>query len=103
MSKLLHPFKPFINELPQPFRNKYSLTAILFFVWICLFDRNNLWVQWSLRSSISNLEEEKKNYIKQIKQVKEDRKDLEANKEKFARENYFMHKVDEDVYILSED
>ncbi|MBP7184987.1 MAG: hypothetical protein KBA06_05730 [Saprospiraceae bacterium] len=100
MSSLLQPFKPFIEELPKPFRNKYSLTAILFFIWICLFDRNNLWTQWSLQRAVQSLEEEKKTYIKKLKEVNQERLTLEADKEKFAREHFFMHKKDEDVYII---
>ena len=36
-------------------------------------------------------------------EVKQDKKDIENDKEKFAREHYYMKKDNEDVYIIVEE
>ena len=82
--------------------NKYTVAVIFFVVWLFFFDSNRLPVQWKLKNAVSSLEEEKKSYQSLIVQAKRDQKDLEINKEKFGREKYFMHRPDEEVYIVED-
>lgn len=49
------------------------------------------------------MEQDKEEYLDKIEQAKQDRLDLEVNKEKFAREQYYMHKSGEEVYIMVEE
>ncbi|MBK9719697.1 MAG: hypothetical protein IPO85_19700 [Saprospiraceae bacterium] len=46
------------------------------------------------------MEDQKANYIHLIAEAKQDKFDLEQNYERFAREKYFMSRLDEDVFII---
>ena len=85
------------------FRNKYSLTLILFFVWIVFFDSNNLIERaFHLRQN-HQLEKDKIFYQEKIKGDRAKLEELEsnpANLEKFAREHYLMKKDNEDIFII---
>ena len=48
------------------------------------------------------LELEKLNYQKLIVKVREDKRDIENNYEKFAREKYYMSRSDEDVFVIED-
>ena len=80
--------------------NKYSIAAILFALWICFFDKHNIMTQWQLRSTVREMEKSKVDYENLLVKAIEDKKDIEINEERYAREKYFMHKDDEDVFII---
>jgi len=102
--------KPILNAvklhlskiLPDYLVNKFFITGILFFVWMIFFDKNKWINQWQLSQSIYRLEREKKNLAGLIIEAKKDKQDLEQNKEKYAREKYYMHKENEDIFIFEE-
>ncbi len=98
-----NPFKPFIKKIPAPLRNFYFLTLVLFFGWLIFFDKHDVLTQGRLQQSINKLETDRLYYKDRIDQVEEDRLDIEINKEKFAREHYYMKKDDEDVFIIVEE
>jgi len=84
------------------FRNKYSLSLILFFVWLVFFDSNNLIDRALNFNKLHQLEKDKMFYEEKIKDDRAKLEDLEsnpANLEKFARENFFMKKENEDIFI----
>ena len=86
-------------------KNKYVLTLIIFFLWILLFDRNNLIERHRNLKKLHQLEKEKKDYIERIRKDKKQFDELRSsneNLEKFAREQYFMKKEDEDIFIVKE-
>ena len=64
------------------------------------FDRSDILTQWRLQNSVEKLEEDKVYYSKKIKEAQQERLDLEVNKEKFAREKYYLQKQNEDVFII---
>ena len=80
--------------------NKYAITLLAFLVWMIFFDQSRVTRQWMLSETVSNLEQEKEDYRGRIDQVKGDIYDLERNKEKFAREKYFLHQKGEEVFIM---
>ncbi|MEP7266038.1 MAG: septum formation initiator family protein [Saprospiraceae bacterium] len=88
--------------VPESFVNRYTITGMIFFIWMFFFDKNKWLNQWQLSQSIYRLEKEKKNLAEMIIDAKKDKLDLDQNKEKYAREKYFMHKPNEDVYIFEE-
>ncbi len=92
MAKRVNPFKPLLDKIPAPFRNKFFVTLILFAAWMVFFDSHNITTQFKLTQSLNNLKFEKEKYVDLIKNVKIDRLDLEKNKEKYAREHYYMQK-----------
>ena len=90
----------------QRFANKYTVVAVLFILWILLFDRYSVIDQIRLRAQIKGLEREQRYYQKKIKvdscrleELRGDREQLE----KFAREQYLMKKENEDIFIIVKD
>ena len=90
------------NSFPPYFRNKYILVLAFFFVWMLFFDKHNLFTQLKLQGMVEKLEQDQDYYSKKVKEAEQNRYDLEVNKEKFARERYYMQARDEDVFIIKE-
>ena len=94
---------PFIKKILGYMRNKYIAASVLFFVWICFFDRNDLISEMKLVYKINKLKTERSYFQKQTDAATEDLKELQtnpANLEKFAREKYLMKRDNEDVYVI---
>jgi cell division protein DivIC len=81
-------------------RYKYWLTSIAFLVHMMFFDQYRIPVAISIYSNVALLEQEKLDYQKLIVKVREDKRDIENNYEKFAREKYYMSRSDEDVFVI---
>lgn len=81
-------------------RYKYWLTLFGFSVYMFFFDQYRIPVALSIYSNVASLENEKLNYQKLITKVREDKRDIENDYEKFAREKYYMSRSDEDVFII---
>ena len=64
------------------------------------FDTKNVFVQYKLSNRIEALEQDKKEYLVNYENVLKEKYNLKKDIEKFAREKYFMHKENEEVYIL---
>ena len=95
-----NPFKPIIKQIPAPIRNRYFLVLVFFFAWLIFIDKHNMWTQYQLQKSLDKLKSDKIFYEEKIKEVKQEALDIELNKEKFAREKYFMKKKNEDVFVI---
>lgn len=94
------------KRLPKFTRNFYFIASLTFLVWMLFFDTNDLITQYKLSQKLSDLKAEKAYYQEKISEVKKDREELLSNKallEKFARENYFMKKKTEDLYVIVEE
>lgn len=86
-------------------RNKYLIAIVVFLVWLILFDRNSLIDRIRYTRQLNEMEAEKEYYLMRIKEDSERLEELKTdreNLEKFAREQYFMKKDDEDVYVIVE-
>jgi cell division protein FtsB len=96
-----------IWKIIQPlFRNKYFVTALIFTIWIGIFDENNLVERYRLARRIKQYEKEKLHYIEEIEQNNRKLKELKSsseNLEKFAREEYLMKKKNEVIFVVIED
>ncbi len=84
-------------------RNKYLIAVVVFLVWLLLFDRNSLIDRYRYIRTLHDMEDEKQYYIERIEEdsrrlneLKTDRENLE----KFAREQYFMKRENEDVFVI---
>ena len=85
------------------FMNKYTITSLIFLVWLTFFDRNNLVEKMQLRSKIATLKREKAYYQDKIEEDNRKIKELLSSKEnleKFAREQYLMKKPNEDIFVI---
>jgi cell division protein FtsB len=84
-------------------KNKYFIASLVFIVWIVFFDDNNLLERSQLINELQQLRDDKVYYTHQIKEDSKRLEELKTNKdnlEKFAREQYFMKKPDEEVYVI---
>ena len=98
-----NPFKPIIKSIPAPFKNKYFLVLTVFFFWMVFFDKHGPFDNFGLSQKVRQMEADRDYYKEQIQQAREDQKDIQLNKEKFAREHYYMKKDNEDVFIFEEE
>ena len=87
-------------------KKRYLLTAVLFFVWISIFDSNSWFIRLKLEENLEKLKTEKAFYQQKIKKDSiylHELKTNRANLEKFAREKYLMKKDNEDIFIIVEE
>ncbi|MDD3034163.1 MAG: septum formation initiator family protein [Bacteroidales bacterium] len=86
-------------------KNRFFLATFVFAVWIIFFDQNSLIDWFRVRMRITKQERQIEYYNKEIKSIDEKLQELSSNKdslEKFAREQYYFHEEDEDLYIIEE-
>ena len=86
--------------------NKYTITVVLFLVWMIFFDSTSFLVVNDLNKEINRYEEQLDYYKTEYEKNSQFYNKLMNNKnekEKFARENYFMKKPDEEIFILVAD
>ncbi|MBK8848285.1 MAG: septum formation initiator family protein [Bacteroidetes bacterium] len=84
-------------------KNKYLLTTVIIISWILFFDKNNLLQQYGIRQQLNDLEKERDYYATEIVKNKAELNALMSDStllEKFARENYYFKKDNEDLYVI---
>ena len=82
--------------------NRYILVLLIFFIWMMFFDANS-WVNHrKLNKELSEIDNNIKYYKTEIKKDSSIISTLKDSTEieKFARENYYMKRENEDVYII---
>jgi len=85
---------------------KYLVAVILFLAWIVFFDENSIIAHQKNKKQLQELLQQKEYYKERIKSDRQKLEDLKSGKEnleKFAREQYYMSKPDEDVFIVVEE
>ena len=88
------------------FINKYLIAFTAFVVWVMFFDDNNIEQHQKNLKELAQLEEQVDFYKHKIVADKRKLYELQTddkNLEKFAREQFFMKKVDEDIYVIVEE
>ena len=90
------------NKYFKIFTNIYILSTTLFLFWMLFMDTNSFMFHEQLNSEINQLIEQKKKLEIEIDIDKKLIKDLQNidNYEAFARENYYMKKENEEIYII---
>lgn len=87
-------------------KNRYFIAGFLILTWMTFFDQNNFIHRIQKSMQLHDLKEEKAYYKQKIKETKKARDHLMKNNrtlERFAREQYFMKKPNEDLYVIVED
>ncbi len=87
-------------------KSKFVVASIVFIVWVALFDENNLIERRNMMKEYRQLEKDKKYYTEEIEKDAARLQELQTNNdnlEKFAREQYLMHREDEDVFVIVEE
>jgi cell division protein FtsB len=100
---------PFLRRdsiIMRGLRNKYLMAVLVFFVWLPIFDQNSLIDRIRYLHTLHEMEEEKQYYLERIEEDSRRLNELKTdrdNLEKFAREQYFMKKENEDVFVIVEE
>lgn len=87
------------------YKNKYLLAIIVFILIVLFFDDNNLLERFDLLDDKAEIKAQIESYDVGIKESNRKYQELKTdskNLEKFAREEFFMKKKDEDIYIIVE-
>lgn len=90
------------NKYLKPFKNIFLLIFVVFVIWMLFFDANSWLIHHELNTEMEDLENEREYYKKEIKKDKKDLKKLGTDEglEKFAREEYYMKRENEDIFII---
>ncbi len=84
-------------------QNKYVIACLSFLVWILFFDRNDLFTQWDRKQELNKLEQSKAYYQDEIKSINKGLAEIQNNPaiiEKYARENFYLKRPNEDLFIV---
>lgn len=103
LKKKNDPISDLWNKVPPYLRNRYLLALIAFTFFMVFIDRHDIATQFRLNSTVNRLESDLEQYDEMIHEAEAEKKDMDANRETFAREGYFMQKDDEDVFIIVEE
>lgn len=82
--------------------NIYILVLTVFVVWMAFFDTNSLLIHLELKKEIKKLEKQQEFLNEEIKKDKKIMETLSDPKEleKFAREQYYLKKKNEEIYLI---
>ncbi len=87
-------------NMRRKWMNKFIFTLLIFLTWIVFFDKYNFFAQVKLKRSTMKLEREYEQIKDDIITVKKEQHELDSNKEKYGREKYYLHKDNEEVFII---
>jgi len=86
--------------------NKYTICLAAFVVWVMFFDDNNWRQHQKNLHELALLQDQVKFYKHKIEDDKRRLIELQTNDEnleKFAREQFFMKRANEDIYVIVEE
>ncbi len=98
MSRIKDFYNKYLSKI-----NAYWLVTIVFFALTFVMGDSSLYKRYTYDEKIRSLEKEIKHYQQEIEVNSKKLNDLHTDKEgleRFAREEYFMKKSNEDVYII---
>ncbi|MDO5979986.1 FtsB family cell division protein [Flavivirga spongiicola] len=92
----------FKHKFFKPFKNWFILILASFIVWMLFFDDNSWILHHELNTDVEALENEKEYYKKEIEKDNKAIKKLSTQDglEKFAREEYYMKRDNEEIYLI---
>jgi len=82
------------------------MAVMVFLVWLLIFDNNSLIDRVKYLNTLHEMKDEKQYYLERIDEDSRRLNELKTdrdNLEKFAREEYFMKKENEDVFVIVEE
>jgi hypothetical protein len=84
------------------FKNKFVLATTIFLVYALFLDDVDVFMIFSKKHRLSQLEEQKIELVDKLSEIEDMQRVLDNvySLEKFAREERFFHKADEDVYVI---
>ncbi len=82
------------------------MAVLVFLAWLLIFDNNSLIDRVKYLNTLHEMKDEKQYYLERIDEDSRRLNELKTdrdNLEKFAREEYFMKKENEDVFVIVEE
>ncbi len=102
----MRPIDRVLQFIPKNIRkwvtNKYILASAIFLFWFIGCDQYSLVTQLRLSKTVKQLEYDKTFYQQQIERAWQEKRDLEKNTDKYAREKYYMSKENEEIFVFPE-
>ncbi|BBE19100.1 cell division protein DivIC, stabilizes FtsL against RasP cleavage [Aquipluma nitroreducens] len=98
--------KELVSKIVKSIINKYTIVLAAFVVWVIFFDDNNLRQHQKNLQELAMLQEQVSFYKHKIEADKRKLIELQTNDEnleKFAREQFFMKKANEEIYVIVEE
>jgi len=95
-----------IDKIPAFLRNRYSVTLIVFVVWILFFNPIDILTLMDYRTELKELNLEKVRLEDRIQQTRKALNELSTDQEmleRFARERYKMRRENEVVFVIERD
>jgi cell division protein DivIC len=86
-------------------KNKFVLASLLFLVWVTFFSPIDLFYILGKRWELAEMRVELSKMQSENQRIRQDLYELSSssdNLEKFARENFYMKRDNEEVYIFKE-
>ncbi|WP_299110526.1 septum formation initiator family protein [uncultured Winogradskyella sp.] len=92
----------FNSKYLKPIKNIYVIVLVVFVVWMLFFDAHSWLFHHELNQDIDELEYQKEHYRNEMAKDDKAIKELSTEEgiERTARENYYMKKPNEDIYII---
>lgn len=95
-----------LKQLAFLSRHKYIITFLTFLVWMIFFDGNSLIFMERQHKELEDLKAQEKFLKEEIVEMTELKNDLFSDDDKlerYARENFFFKRDDEDVFVIEEE
>jgi cell division protein FtsB len=91
-----------VKKFGRILRNKYIISLLLFGVWMTFFDNNDIFRHMRHQRILTDLNREKNELSTRIDEVKRQMTELQNHTllEKFAREQYYFKKDNEEVFVV---
>jgi len=93
----------FEGMLRRLIRNKYPISLTIFVVWMFFFDTNSIVFMYKQYNELKDLKQQEEFLQNEIAAMTKEKEDLFSNNdklEKYARENFYFKKDNEDVYVI---
>ena len=95
-----------LDKIPSILRNKIVLLLAIYFIYLCFFSQHSIWSQGKLLIELRKLKKEERHYRTSIADIRKEQRTVFSSMdeiERYARENYWMKKDSEDLYIIVEE
>lgn len=95
-----------MKKFPRKYINKYTITLAIFIIIMLFFNRNSIPLRWKTSRNVKSLEKEIRYYKDEIEENKTKVHSMQTDLktlEKHAREEYYLKKENEDIFIIREE
>ena len=92
-----------IQSILKFLQNKYFLATVFFLCWIFFFAQNDVITQYNENKELKEMKAKMSYLQSEIVEMKKERDSLSNSYtaiEKYARENYLMHKPGEEIFVF---